>query len=133
MMMKDISNSDNIVDSRDVIKRIEELKDEVEADQVNPPDERDEELVAELEMLKKVAEGGESSPDWRHGETLIRETYFEDYIEELIHDCYSLPKEMESGDWPWRHMSIDYEAAADEAKQDYNTIDWDGVEYLIRA
>lgn len=32
-----------------------------------------------------------------------------------------------------RHMTLDYEAAAQEAKQDYMELDFDGVAYLIRA
>jgi hypothetical protein len=44
-----------------------------------------------------------------------------------------MPKEMNSGQWPYRHMTIDYEAAANEAEQDYMTVDFDGVEYLIRC
>lgn len=77
--------------------------------------------------------GGESSPDWSYGETLIREDYFTKYIEELIDDCYEIPKEMNSGEWPWRHMTIDYEAAAEEAKQDYMELNYDGVTYFIRG
>lgn len=74
-----------------------------------------------------------SSPDWIHGETLIREDYFTTYIEELIADCYRLPKELTSGDWPWRHITVDYDAAADEAKADYMEADFDGVTYYIRG
>jgi len=40
---------------------------------------------------------------------------------------------MTSGDWPWRHMSIDYEAAADEAKSDYTEINAGGETYWIRV
>ena len=44
-----------------------------------------------------------------------------------------MPKEMNSGQWPFRHITIDYEAAAREAEVDYRIVDFDGVEYLIRA
>lgn len=44
-----------------------------------------------------------------------------------------MPKELNSGDWPWRHVKVDYEAAAEEAKVDYIEFDWDGVTYLIRG
>lgn len=73
------------------------------------------------------------NPDWSYGETLLHEEYFTKYIEDLIDDCYEMPKEMHSGNWPWRHMTMDYEAAADEAKQDYFEVDFDGVTYYIRG
>jgi hypothetical protein len=44
-----------------------------------------------------------------------------------------LPKTMDSGEWPYRHLTLDYEAAAKEAEDDYIGVDFDGVTYLIRA
>lgn len=48
-------------------------------------------------------------------------------------DCYEMPKEINSGVWPWRHMTIDYEAAAEEAKQDYMEVTLSGNTFFIRA
>ena len=123
--LKEITNTEDVINSRDIIARIGYLDDVFE--------ECNEEEKAELKLLKALAEEGEGCPDWRYGGTLIRESYFTDYIEELICDCYSSPKEMESGNWPWRHMSIDYEAAAKEAETDYTELDFDGVKYLIQS
>ena len=123
--MREISNTADVIDSRDVIARIEEL--EALGDVLYADD------VAELTALKALASEAESSPDWIHGETLIRESYFTDYIEQLIDDCYEMPKAFTSGEWPWRHATMDYEAAANEAKSDYFECDFDGVTYLIRA
>lgn len=139
-----IENTEDIIDSRDIIARIEELENErddytapnkdgyqtmIGADWAadNPED------AAELAALQALAQEAEDSPDWIHGETLIRRSYFVDYIAELINDCYEMPKEMNSGQWPYRHMTMDYEAAANEAEQDYMSVDFDGVEYLIRS
>jgi hypothetical protein len=123
-----IMNDQDIIDSRDIIDRIEEL---IEGEGC---DEACTEYKLELAMLENLAKQGESeSSDWIHGETLIRRSYFVDYTEELINDCYEMPKQMHSGDWPFRHMTIDYEAAAKELEQDYASIDFDGVEYLIRS
>ena len=44
-----------------------------------------------------------------------------------------MPKEMDSGNWPYRHMTMNFEAAAEEAKQDYMEVDFDGNTFLIRA
>ena len=171
--MKTISNTDNVIDSRDIIERIDELTgdfqalvDDIEAAETDEeremafsalsawligntyivPDLKALEGISfddvsdwaesddahELKALLALADEAECSPDWLYGETLIHEDYFTDYIEEMINDCYELPKEFNSGDWPWRHMTIDYEAAADEAKQDYMEVNFDGATYYIR-
>ena len=123
-MSNQIDNTQDTIDSREIIDRIEELE---------GIEEPDNEEAQELAILLKVQEQAEDCADWRYGETLINESYFTDYIEDLIKDCYELPKEFESGNWPWRHMTLDYEAAADEAQCDYTYIDFDGVTYLIRS
>ena len=172
--MKTISNTDNVIDSRDIIERIDELTgdfqalvDDIEAAETDEeremafsalsawlightnivPDLRTTEEITfddvsewaesddahELKALLALADEAECSPDWSYGETLIHEDYFTYYIEELINDCYELPKEFNSGAWPWRHMTLDYEAAADEAKQDYMEVNFDGATYYIRG
>ena len=165
---------DNIIDSRDLSSRWEELTEEydstkeavdtafqdLKAFKNNPPnddgemfqyledvsileeelgnantilEEWEDENLEELELLNSIIEQGKDASDWDHGETLIHENYFQNYIEELIHDCYELPKEFTSGEWPWRHASIDFESAAEDAKQDYMEIDAGGEVYYIRA
>lgn len=155
--MSKFSNSDDTIDSRDIIERIEELESTLEAAHEQETEDGltnlsfDEWLEAvikdqsaahahecwddanELQILQALASEGEDSPDWLHGETLINETYFTDYIEQLIDDCYEMPKQLNSGDWPYRHMTIDYGAAAEEAKVDYLEVTFDGTVYLIRA
>ena len=126
-----IMNDQDIIDSRDIIDRIEELKELIEGEGC---EDACTEYKLELAMLEDLAKQGEAeSSDWVHSETLIRRSYFVDYTEELINDCYEMPKQMHSGDWPFRHMTIDYEAAAKELEQDYSSIGFDGVEYLIRS
>ena len=126
-MKTTISNTDNVIDSRDIIARIEELESELQSEfeervEAGTTEHTDFETWVEVTAdsdneaaefnycgeaseylaLKSLAEEGENSPDWPHGETLIHEDYFTKYIEELIDDCYEMPKEMKSGDWPWR-------------------------------
>jgi hypothetical protein len=123
-----IDNTDDIIDSRDIIQRIWEL----EQDSKEGP--LGEYEAAEFEALKALAKEAENeSGDWEHGETLIRRCYFVDYISDLIHDCYEMPKEIHSGAWPYRHMSINYEEAAKEVEQNYASVYFDGEEYLIRS
>jgi hypothetical protein len=148
-MSDTISNYDNVIDSRDILGRIAELEEELQTACENDGTEQDFDIwleqvtdnsehilndeAHELRTLRCIANECEGYGDWAHGEVLIREDYFTDYIEELINDCYEMPKEMNSGNWPYRHMTIDYEAAADETKADYIEIDFDGVTYFMRA
>ena len=162
-MTNQIHNQEDTIDSRDVIARIEDLKGDLESAYedyetayeeaveakllVGPKEDFDQwvneqadratsdmyEEAAEYRALVALAEQGAGYGDWMHGDTLIRESYFTNYIEQLIGDCYELPKEMASGDWPWRHITVDYEAAAEEAKIDYTELDFDGETYLMRA
>ncbi|QIK18319.1 hypothetical protein G7968_07695 [Ralstonia solanacearum] len=139
-----IDNTEDVIDSRDVIARIEELEDTEATLLINvekglPSAVADHEAWKsgdegqELTKLKALAEQCEGYGDWGHGETLIHEDHFVKYIEELIDDCYSLPKELTSGNWPYRHITIDYEAAAEEAKVDYTEVDFDGQTYFLRS
>ena len=120
------TNTDDVIDSRDVIERIEELEAEIE-DRENCDQMSNE--VEELATLKKLANGDAStSPDWPHGETLIRDTYFQDYAQELAEDCGMVTE----GD-AWPNNCIDWEQAARELQMDYMSVEFDGVDYWIRA
>ena len=116
-----ITNTADYIDSRDVIARIDYLR-EIEAELDS--DER-EELTA-LVALAEEASG--YAEDWRYGATLIRDSYFEEYARELAEDIGALGNK----DIPWPANHIDWEAACDELKQDYTEVDFDGVAYWIR-
>lgn len=89
-------------------------------------------LRDESEELEELLELRKFRDDNEGYEEFIAEDYFVTYITELIDDCYELPKEMQSGEWPYNHVKIDYEAAADEARQDYVQVTLFGKEYLAR-
>ncbi|MGZ8888003.1 MAG: hypothetical protein ACXW1D_00425 [Halobacteriota archaeon] len=82
----------------------------------------------ELAKLKTLAEQCEGYGDWGHGETLISEDYFTEYAQELAEDCGMVNKDTS---WPNNH--IDWDAAAEELKNDYMEVDFDGTTYLMRA
>jgi hypothetical protein len=149
-MSTEFDNTSNTVDSRDVLTRIEELtaeRDALQEEYDESEGESEAERIAqneldtfnnsddgkELDILLKLQSVAEGSSDWIYGEQLINEDYFTQYIEELINDCYEMPKEMGSGNWPYRHITMNFEAAAEEAKQDYVEVDFDGNTFLIRA
>lgn len=115
----EITNVKDIIDSRDVIARIEDLQ---ETD--NLDDEEKEELKTLLSLAKE-AEG--CAPDWLYGEALIRDSYFTEYAQQLAEDCG-----MVSEDAKWPNNHLDWDAAAEELQQDYASVDFDGVTYWIR-
>ncbi|KKL84222.1 hypothetical protein LCGC14_1966940 [marine sediment metagenome] len=124
--MATITNMDDVINSRDIIERIEELEIELEDGMDNGrsmPDEQD-----ELTALKALAEEASCSPDWLYGEMLIRDSYFEEYAQELAEDCGMVT---EGANWP--NSCIDWEQATRELQQDYMNVEFDGVDYWIRA
>lgn len=145
-MTRTISNSDDIIDSRDVIARIDDLESDRDSFPVtdedgNPIEEPTDEQralawgdenpddAAELRALVALADECEGYvSDWRHGEALIRDSYFEDYARQLAEDIGAIDRGV---GWPAR--CIDWEQAASELQQDYTSVDFDGVTYWVRS
>ena len=141
-MANAISNTDNTIDSRDVIARIEELEAEREdlrsaMDDHNTDSDAYEEASAalkefdnseegqELTVLKALAEQGEDyAPDWEYGAQLIHEDHFEEAMDEMLEDCGDIPRDLPS----YLTIMVDYDAL----KQDYTTLDFDGQTYYVR-
>lgn len=119
------TNSDMLIRYDDVLEALEEFESAQES--VDP----DEEIALPYSAQTYLALK-EFADDAGTFDEAIREDAFEDYIKDLINDAYEMPKEMKSGQWPYRHITIDYAAAADEARQDYYDVDFDGVTYLCR-
>lgn len=113
-----ISNTENIIDSRDIIDRINYLEGT-----------EDEEEQAELQALQALEEEAQASPDWQYGETLIQESYWEDYVRELIEDTGDIPKDLP----PYIEAHIDWEGIAEDVAMDYMMVNFDGEGYYIRA
>lgn len=135
-----ISHTDDMIDSRDVIARIEELEVELEdailTDDgwiIPRSDENDVQLDMneehdELEALKELAEAGEADVMDRHeGVALISENYFETYAEEYASDVGAISSEHQ---WPLNH--IDWSAAAACLQQDFTRIEWRGIDFWAR-
>jgi len=78
----------------------------------------------ELRALQSLAEEAEGyCPDWTYGAQLIRDSYFEQAMDEMVEDCYSLP------DLPsFMTITLDYVAL----QQDYTSVEFDGVTYWVR-
>lgn len=153
----DLAGKD-ILDSRDVIARIEELEGTLDSLECNSEalleladtwrddqgeregrdalfearetylSEHGADESTELRQLRALQDEAQCSPDWTYGETLILDSYFQDYAQELADDIGATPKE---GGWP--DTCIDWEEAADQLKQDYMRVSYGNLEYWIRA
>jgi len=64
--------------------------------------------------------------NWSHDAILIRESYFEEYCEELCKNIGDLPKEIP------HYIVIDWAATAHNIRSDYTEINYEGVTYLVR-
>lgn len=127
-MTTHIDNSADIIDSRDVIARIEELTDERDNFEGGAWAEECGDDAEELASLMALAEQAEGyAADWQHGEALIRDSYFEDYARELAEDIGAI-----KSDASWPYTCIDWEQAARELQMDYTSVEFDGVTYWIR-
>lgn len=147
----EISNKDNLIDSRDIIDRIKELakfqievfneQQSIEGDDDLQIDEEDythehfrhwlneapsDEDREELKTLLALNDECENLSDWTYGETLIHSSHWVQYVEDLLIDCGDLPREIP------HYIAIDWEKTADNIEQDYMRVDFDGEEYLIR-
>jgi hypothetical protein len=124
IMTREISNYDDMIDSRDVIERIAELQLQAEdGDALLDQDER-----IELAALVELAQQGEdAAADWLHGETLIRDSYFVEYAQQLAEDIGAIESEAR-----WPAYCIDWEYAARELQMDYTPVEFDGVTYWVR-
>ena len=150
-MKNEINNAQDIIDSRDIVERIEELENsfpdtcehcgerlsclddfiefkfELMCSDCEQPLDFDD--FDELKVLKELAKEGEDySSDWKYGETLIRDTYFKDYAMELADDIGAI-----NSDSNWPNNCIDWDKAARELQYDYTMIEYDGIDYWIRS
>jgi hypothetical protein len=117
-----ISKYDDVIDSRDVIERIEELKDGRDAGSLDKDEKA--ELAALLD-LQAQCEG--YVEDWEYGAQLIRDSYFKCYAMEIADDTGAID---DNATWP--QTCIDWDQAARELQMDYTAVDFDGVAYWVR-
>ena len=125
----------DIIDVRDIISRFEELESNLEG-LMSVEDARAQGLQDDWEEMgvlgtileELIGMGGDEQwrGDW-YPLTLIRDSYFRNYAEELADDCGMIPK-----DAKWPLNCIDWEHAARELRYDYSGVDIDGVTYWTR-
>lgn len=129
----EISPYDDVIDSRDVIERLAELRAEYEdlnehndegTDKVR--EETLDEIVALEIFLDEIRDNAGDSPE--DGVTLINQHYFVTYAQELAEDIGAIPMDAE-----WPVMFIDWDAAAEALEMDYNEISFEDSIFLVRA
>jgi len=159
-MSSNIDNSQDVINSTDIIEAISDLENELDDKELEisdveeeignlrdnediSSDETDEimaleedlfKLKKELQIIKDDLEELENlqdefegyCPDWKHGVSIIRETYIDTYLKEELEDCGYIPKDFPS----W--IEIDWDATFENMKQDYTEGDYDGVTYYAR-
>lgn len=119
----EITNSEDVIDSRDVVARIEALKETLDDGEQLEVEEAD-----ELETLLALAEEGKDVCEWEDGEALIRDSHFQEYAQDFAEDIGAIDP---TAAWP--NSCIDWEHAARELQYDYSSMDFDGISYWVRS
>jgi len=157
-MSNDIQFGDDIIDSRDVIARIDDLESDIEdfEEEIEQIDEalqsiddgvydkgaepdrtmlEHEREQAELQLeeaqdeLAIWREFEDAEPtDWLYGEAFIRDEHFPDYARQLAEDIVA---DLRTAEWPFN--CIDWTKAAEELQQDYTEVDVKSEIYWVRA
>ena len=135
------------IDTRDLIEKIDELKQQIldsfletfehyedqtydfddilfEEEEIQNWKEDWEDELKEIEEIDKIE--NELGSEFDYGVTLVHEDYFEEYTEELLIDCGYISKDFPS----W--IEIDWEATANNVKQDYTEVEYQGETYYGR-
>ena len=116
----------DIIDIRDIIERFEQLDHEVDKNGEG-------EHIAEWKNLSRIIaslEGLGGDEQWRgnwYPVTLIRDSYFTQYAQELAEDIGAV-----KSDAQWPHTYIDWEHAAGELQYDYTAVDIGDLTYWTR-
>ena len=135
------------IDTRDLIEKRDELKQQIldsfletfehyedqtydfddilfEEEEIQSWKEDWEDELKEIEEIDKIED--ELGSEFDYGVTLVHEDYFEEYTEELLIDCGYISKDFPS----W--IEIDWEATANNVKQDYTEVEYQGETYYGR-
>ncbi len=142
-MTNTISNLDDTIDVRDIIARVEELREERDGLQLTLDGGSQEDVnalaewetdnaeeLAELESLLDDLNGMGGDEQWEgdwYPVTLIRDSYFQDYAQELAEECCMIDT---NAKWPM--TCIDWKQAARELQYDYSSVEVNGVTYWTR-
>ena len=83
----------------------------------------------QLEQIEEIDNIESECSEFSFGETLINEDDFEEYCEDFVKDCGYVHQDMPS----IIYNNIDWSGIADDMKQDYSEIKYQGNTYLYRS
>jgi len=150
LYVNDIDNNEDILDTRDIASHMAELEERVvectcgpmpvgvyghyvfcdtldEEVNIDPLDPDEEEELRILMALREEVSYN-AGEDWEDGVTLIRDSHFTDYAQQLAEEVCDMQS---ASQWPF--YAIDWERAARDLRMDYSPVDFDGVQYWARA
>jgi Antirestriction protein (ArdA) len=137
MLTRNIDNYENLIDVRDVIQRVEDLRETSNGSVVDGSlgaeyegHEDDHEEYAMLAALLDDLRGNGGDEQWEgdwYPSQLVRDSYFTEYARDLAEDIGAVN---ESAEWP--NNCIDWERAGSELLMDYTSVEFDGVTYWFR-
>lgn len=119
-----ISNTDKVIDSRDIIEELNELEDALECHIEDGGTEEDFPDIDYLNELREWNALGDNIDDWDYNALLIHESYFEEYAKDYFFEIYDVPENVS--------YYIDWEMWADDLMQDYTELDLSGETYYVR-
>ncbi len=123
--MTEFCNMSDLIDSRDIIERIDALEIEIEEIEETYTENDDcIELKEEFETLQDIIDNIYGA---RLGVTLIHEDYFETYAKSYAADLGLI-----NDDTAWPATCIDWDQATNELKADFYEIDYDGQSFYHR-
>jgi hypothetical protein len=140
-MRNEIDSGQDYINVRDVIARVEELREDRDSYVLGVPDGTetpapevwgrtymaDAEELDTLETLLSELKGNGGNEQWE-GEwypvTRIRDSYFEEAMDEMLEAIGYLPKDLPR----YLTVTVDYEAL----QTDYTSVEFDGVTYWYR-
>ena len=133
-MINYIDNTQDIIDIRDIIERVEELESSIQDYENEGGDlELHDEHISEKEELEELrgllselaGYGGDEQfeGDW-YPVTLIRDSYFETAMDELLEDIGDIPRDLPC----YLTITVDYIAL----QQDYSSVDIGDETYWYR-
>lgn len=110
-----MDNNQNIIDSRELIEFIDDNRDELPANELQP-------------YLDFAEEFEDCAEDYHYGSVAIRYDHFAEYARELVYDLGYIPDNLPG----WIECNIDWAGVTDDLEEDYSIIEFDGVVYLVR-
>lgn len=121
--MTEISSTDDLIDSRNVVTRFEELSYASDNDFIDD----DEKL--ELKSLARLIMKGIDLEDWDHGAILVHSGYFTEYIKDYMQEAEAEALNVMANIFK---ANLDWEGIADDMRHDFTIIEWEGETFYTR-